>query len=614
MSRQQELHYKDRKPEETVERIQSLLKELEIETEETSVPDSSAGTCSLRVNVKGTGFGANGKGVSPSYARASAYAEFMERLQNDIMTVFARYPKQKEGFYRFPDEKFCSAAEIAGMENAFLDYFWKCTGMEQASAEEKAGYLRKYYKVDDFLNGEKDRYSVLPFYSARKKKVEYLPYYLYLVKYSSNGMSAGNSPWEALVQGFSEIIERHVQEKIYLEKPSLPDVPDEYIQKYPYVWEKVQKLRSLPGLRVAMKDCSFGGKYPVAALILVDENTCCYGVKLGCHPDYGVAMERTITESSQGCDFYNYARRSVLDFSNQNVDSNWNIYNSYKFGQAPFPYEIFGTKSSFPFVPVKDVSAMSNQEIFREMLNGFLEEGYDVLIRDVSYTGFPSFHIIIPGFSEINRDSSELYAKAVNTKIYLQSYLNYPETIDVRIARLLRGTLDFFSESQIENSMKHHYSVYPDTVFPGEELQLGWLYMTVMCCVMLREYKEAAQRMKSLLTEAVRRELPEASFYAGIYHYAVARGQGMAFETVMEYLEQFLDAELIKRLRDLFEDETKVFVRQYPRFDFQGRDGKIDDRVCEYNIWLQTKAKMVEYMKNHPVDQKGLEQIIEYEG
>ena len=138
--------------------------------------------------------------------------------------------------------------------------------------------------------------------------------------------------------------------------------------------------------------------------------------------------------------------------------------------------------------------------------------------------------------------------------------------------------------------------------------------MTVMCCVMLREYKEAAQRMKSLLTEAVRRGLPEASFYAGIYHYAVARGQGMSFETVMEYLEQFLDAELIKRLRDLFEDETKVFVRQYPRFDFQGRDGKIDDRVCEYNIWLQTKAKMVEYMKNHPVDQKGLEQIIEYTG
>ena len=141
-------------------------------------------------------------------------------------------------------------------------------------------------------------------------------------------------------------------------------------------------------------------------------------------------------------------------------------------------------------------------------------------------------------------------------------------------------------------------------------MQLGWLYMSAMCCVMLREYKEAAQRMKSLLIESVRREVPESGFYAGVYHYMVARGQGLSYETTMEYLERFLDTELMDRIRDLFADETKIFVKQYPRFDFQGRDGKVDDRDCEYNRWLQTKAKMVKYMKAHPVDQERVAQIV----
>lgn len=56
-------------------------------------------------------------------------------------------------------------------------------------------------------------------------------------------MCAGNSPEEALVQGLSEIIERVVQRRIFTEKPALPDVPEEYIQQFPYVYEIIQKLK-----------------------------------------------------------------------------------------------------------------------------------------------------------------------------------------------------------------------------------------------------------------------------------------------------------------------------------------------------------------------------------
>lgn len=383
MSEQQKAHYKDRSPEDTVAWIQEILRTLDIETEEMKVPDSSIATCSLRVNIKGTNLGSNGKGISMEYARASAYAEFMERLQNDILAIFPLYPQKEKGYYRFPDERFLTAAQVAALDNSFMEYFFKSRKMDKSSIQEKADYLLKNHRIDYFMKGEQDSYEARPFYSVRTKRIEYLPFYLYFPYYSSNGMSAGNTPEEALVQGLSEIIERHVQEKIFLEKPSLPDIPDDYIKKFPYIWERVDKLRRLLGLRVYMKDCSFGGKYPVAALILVNPDTGMYGVKLGCHPDYGIAMERTITEAAQGEDFIEYAKKSTLDFTNKNVDSAWNIYNSYKFGLSPWPYEILGNKASFDFVPVKDVSGMSNREILKELVDTFLSEGWDVLIRDV---------------------------------------------------------------------------------------------------------------------------------------------------------------------------------------------------------------------------------------
>lgn len=610
MSIQQELHYKDRRPEETIAFIQEILKELGISVEEIPVPDSSVGTCSLRVNIKGTNLGANGKGINRTYARASAYAEFMERLQNDILTVFARYPKQKEGFYQFPDEKFFTSFELAGMENAFLEYFFRCRGMEESTREEKAAYLGKYHKLDFFVNGEIDAYQCRPFYSIKKKQVEYLPYYLYLTYYASNGMSAGNSPQEAMVQGLSEILERHVQERIFLEKPALPDIPDEYIQRYPYIWEKVEKLRNLPGLRIYMKDCSFGGKYPVAGLFLVEEDTGMYGVKLGCHPDYGIAMERTITEAAQGEDISAYARRSLLDFTNDKVDGVRNIYNSYKFGQLPFPYEIFGKESTYSFVPVKDVSMMSNGEILEGMLSELLEEGYDVLVRDVSYTGFGSFHIIVPGMSEIYREHSLLQAKILNTKTYLTSYLNYPETIDKRIAKLIRGNMDYWCDFQIENAMKNHYNVYPDFAFPGEEVGVGWLYMTAMCSAFLEEYAEAAVRMGGGVRAAIQWNSPSVKFYKGMFHYLTARGQGLSHQEAIQYLNSFFSEAVCGKIQGIFEEEGRIFTSQYPRFDYLGRDGKEGKQACEYNTFLETKAKILEYMKLHPIAQEHLAEIL----
>lgn len=80
MSVYEELHYKDSSPDATVDRLLKILHECGIDTEEAWGDKSSVDTYSLRVAIKGTTIGTNGKGVTEEYARASAYAEFFERF------------------------------------------------------------------------------------------------------------------------------------------------------------------------------------------------------------------------------------------------------------------------------------------------------------------------------------------------------------------------------------------------------------------------------------------------------------------------------------------------------------------------------------------------------
>jgi len=64
MSVYEELHYKDSSPDATVDRLLKILHECGIDTEEAWGDKSSVDTYSLRVAIKGTTIGTNGKGVT----------------------------------------------------------------------------------------------------------------------------------------------------------------------------------------------------------------------------------------------------------------------------------------------------------------------------------------------------------------------------------------------------------------------------------------------------------------------------------------------------------------------------------------------------------------------
>ena len=448
------MHYKEITPAETVKRLKKILSDIHIETEEQWQKESSIGTWALRVVLKGTNIGTNGKGVSKEFSLASAYAELFERYQNDLLgNVSDMGNKTQYAFFSNYDEKFMSAAELIDENSEYIKHYFKVRNMQDSTRKERIAAFKKVQKVDYYAFQKEDSYLCVPFYSAKNKKVYYLPKNIYRLSYGSNGMSAGNTIEEAVVQGLSEIIERYIQRRLFIEKPVLPTIPDDYIKKYPYIYEMYSKLKENDRYEYILKDCSFGGKYPVAALIILEKNTGKYGIKLGCHPDFGVAMERTFTEAAQGQDIYQYSGRSIIDFYNCGVEEETNMYNTYKVGKGQFPYQVFGTDSDYPFTPVRDVSELDNATLMKQWCAEILEEGYDILIRDVSYLGFPSVHIIIPGLSEMT-EAMDINYRTYNTRHYVCGLLMNPEKITHENTKYIIATMEYFMPSILENSIE----------------------------------------------------------------------------------------------------------------------------------------------------------------
>ena len=75
---------KDRQPSETVKIIKDILKTNNYQVSEKGLKRSLRGSYSIRLELN-NGKGANGKGTTLELAKASAYAELIERLQSNML-------------------------------------------------------------------------------------------------------------------------------------------------------------------------------------------------------------------------------------------------------------------------------------------------------------------------------------------------------------------------------------------------------------------------------------------------------------------------------------------------------------------------------------------------
>lgn len=581
--------HKDTTPDTTIQRIRGILSELKIETRESVLENQEINTCSLRLSLKDSSAGSNGKGMSREFARASAYAEFIERLQNNKMAANATFNnvlhEKENDHYIFTDESFLSAEELVREENAFLRFFFQTRTDDERQCD-KSELLRRYQKLDYNVHRTRD-FLCVPYFSVCEKKDVYIPYFMQNMFYGSNGMCAGNTIEEALVQGLSEIFERRVQKELIMKQRCLPDIPESYIRKYEDIYRMYQTVKRNRNFNIYIKDGSLGGRYPVCVLVIADKNSGWFGVKMGSHPDYHIAMERLFTEATQGIDLKTFSKKSYLLFSNSNVSNVNNLQNSFKTGDAAYPYQLFGEDYDYPFVKPRDFTGADNQEMLSYAVNIIRQEGYDLLIHDASYLGFPSYHIIVPGFSEMNVATKNDF-EADNTRYHVQKLVYHPELINEKNVPYLISDISYYQHALQSNTLTDFAGYHLEESCTGSKYGVDLLYFKAMLYVYEEDYERAFQLLELILRILEDREISEdeMTYFRAVRSYLEGMVYVMNHREVISCLRKLYDERYVNRLDDYFKDAKQALVKQYRGYDR-------DYRTRSYQMLLELTEKYV---------------------
>ena len=383
--------FKDESPTATVENIKRILKKHKLETEELW-SDSKVPYCySLSVIIKGTSFSVNGKGLTREFALASGYGELMERLQ---LGYVGKRAVQKDGIYSSND---ALAKKIPA--KTLLENNRNCYERIASRLKEWNGtVITPEEVIMQYADSNGNVFST-PFINLTNGRTEYFPLDLRKNIYTSNGCAAGNTTEEALVQALSEIVERYYRLKITSQKISTPIIPDEKLKRYKIAYQIIEYIRK-KGYKVLVKDCSLGMKFPMVCVCYIDTKSGRYHTHFGAYPIFEIALERALTETFQGREIDSFAMYDGLLLTNSEKSFVSNMTHELIHGTSMRMPEFFIGSPSYEYNENSTFKGKNNKELLKECIEFFREQGYSVLARNASSLGFPTYQIIIPGYSE----------------------------------------------------------------------------------------------------------------------------------------------------------------------------------------------------------------------
>jgi YcaO-like protein with predicted kinase domain len=210
-----------------------------------------------------------GKGLTPELAKASAHAELAERFSGGLF------------FQAFEEQVRFNLPALYGPEvNRFLNYEW-LDGYVNCHQEE----LREdHLSIESLLRDQAhlsardiagiknspmaqhwvDGYSVL-----RDKPVK-VPLNFVAYINASNGMAAGNTVEEAMVQAACEVFERHTQIQIIGPEMAVPTIDRGTLKN-----ERLEAMIAFyegENVEIVLKDFSMDGRFPSIGVLFINRN------------------------------------------------------------------------------------------------------------------------------------------------------------------------------------------------------------------------------------------------------------------------------------------------------------------------------------------------------
>ena len=479
---------KDAPLEQSIEKFEKILAKLNLEVTLSDWLNPVDNVFSVNLSVTNCPcIYSNGKGSSKLAATASAYGELFERLATHMVfsDFYLGLDNSNAPFVHFKDEK------------------WSVINQDDPSLPNDVlnASLRKYYSeninlsLEDLVDLQSSSYSrgvcSIPFTNARNGEVVYFPVNLLDNLYGSNGMSEGNTEYEALVQGLSEIIERYVKREIIKRGLCLPKIPKEILAKYEKSYASLKELQA-DNLKIECYDASLGGKFPVVCVVLFNQSNGTCFASFGSHPIFEVALDRTITELMQGRTFSDLDNFDEPDFDLERTSDVVNLESHFVDSTGILPMQMFRKVPDYKFV-AWDFSG-NTQEQYKALRYMIAKLGFDIYVRSYNYLGVCVYRTIVPGMSEIYPVDDLIYNNTNSGIDFQEALLTLPATQENE--QTYSDYLDELEAEDFDNEMPvcQLLGILPDDKSPWKTLRIGEL----RCLVAL-----AAKVYNSALTYAI---------------------------------------------------------------------------------------------------------------
>ena len=160
---------------------------------------------------------------------------------------------------------------------------------------------------------------------------------------------------------------------------------------------------------ICIKDLTVGNSVPVLGLLVFNKKRTKYSFSIGSDIEIDICLQRCITEMFQGEDFKfsfrhkmkeiwgRYSCKSVV-WSDREKSHEYTKALVDKSGYLPIRFVL--SEKERPDIPSVFKPIKTNKGAFEYHLSICNKNGWDVLIKDFSWSGFPSYRVYIPKISE----------------------------------------------------------------------------------------------------------------------------------------------------------------------------------------------------------------------
>lgn len=453
---------KDRQPSETVKIIKDILKTNNYQVSEKGLKRSLRGSYSIRLELN-NGKGANGKGTTLELAKASAYAELIERLQSNMLN-------KKRITTNFVDKKH-NIYEIL---------------LNMASNE----YKKKFFDLNKIY------FNVSEATNIKTNKKELIPINAICSFCHTNGLASGNTFEEAVNQAIFEIFERYCYQKCLKENILIRNID---ISSYPLTEKNKKMLIFLKkkGFEYYIKDCSLG-KYPVIGFLLFDKKHNKYTFTMGSDTSFNIALSRCITEMMQGVNFKELKQKMVPNLKAEELIQKYGAsFRSYNWLRCFNNNNGYLTKNFFnnSYINISQLHfkdyLTSNKEVLN-YLKFLIKE--NIYVIDYNNLGFDTYRVYIPYMTTV--DCYDIEDLNVN-KNYDKLKYTYTHILEVSKKEMLYFINIFLNNNKL---LKYDEMIKPSDLFHTNEIsdyyKLDFTSLLIVLCILCSKTKELQQLLQ----------------------------------------------------------------------------------------------------------------------